>query len=244
MLDYDAEAAHYDATRGGVPRAEAAAEAVLGLVPATARTLLDIGCGTGSVTQRLNRPGLRVHGADAAHGMASIAAGRVGPRIVLADVHQLPFRSGVLDAVSAVWLLHLGRRIAPQFVVAEAARVLKPGGVFITTVDKDAAHDVGSDIDALLTPHRTGTPSDRADLIESYAARHGLAPVAEARFTGHGQGRTPLAAADAVRRGRFTSWFTLAGPPAEQLAAALAALPDPDRPRADPEYRLLALRKE
>ncbi|MFC4961762.1 class I SAM-dependent methyltransferase [Streptomyces mauvecolor] len=242
MLDYNAEAAHYDATRGGVPRAEAAADAVLRLVPDTARTLLDMGCGTGSVTQRLNRPGLRVHGADASYGMASIAAERVGRRIVLADVHRLPFRAGALDAVTAVWLLHLGR-ITPRFIVAEVARVLKPGGVFITTVDKDAAHDVGSDIDALLTPHRTGIPSDRADLIESYAARHGLTPVAEARFTGHGQGRTPLAAADAVRQGRFASWFSLTGPPAEELAAALAALPDPHRPRADPEYRLLALRK-
>lgn len=242
MPDYDVEAAHYDATRGGVPRADAAAAAVLGLVPETARTLLDIGCGTGLVTQRLNRSGLRVHGADASSGMARIAASRVGPTIVRADVAQLPFRDESLDAVSAVWLLHLAR-IASHAVVAEAARVLRPGGVFVTTVDKDAGHDVGSDIDGLLTPHRTGTPSDRADLITSYAARHGLVPVAEARFPGHGQGRTPLAAADAVRRGRFESWLSLTGRPAEQLAASLAALPDPELPRADPEYRLLALRK-
>ncbi|MFI6686738.1 class I SAM-dependent methyltransferase [Streptomyces sp. NPDC050485] len=242
MLDYDVEAARYDATRGGVPRAEAAAAAVLGLVPGTARTLLDIGCGTGLVTQRLNRPGLRVYGADASAGMARVAAARVGPRIVLADVGQLPFPVESLDAVSAVWLLHLARNTA-HLIVAEAARVLKPGGVFIATVDKDVAHDVGSDIDTLLTPHRTGTASDQAGLIESYAARHGLTPVAEAHFRGHGQGRTPLAAADTVRRGRFTSWLTLTGPPAEQLAASLAALPDPERPRADPEYRLLALRK-
>ncbi|MYS11149.1 SAM-dependent methyltransferase, partial [Streptomyces sp. SID6041] len=33
MLDYETEAAHYDRTRGGVPRAGAAAEAVLRLVP-------------------------------------------------------------------------------------------------------------------------------------------------------------------------------------------------------------------
>ncbi|HEY9332564.1 MAG TPA: SAM-dependent methyltransferase, partial [Streptomyces sp.] len=70
MLDYDDEAAVYDATRGGVPRAEAAAGAVLGLVPPAARTLLDIGCGTGIVTERIagGRPGLRVLGSDAAHG--------------------------------------------------------------------------------------------------------------------------------------------------------------------------------
>ncbi|MGW7193126.1 SAM-dependent methyltransferase, partial [Streptomyces sp. NPDC054838] len=40
MVDYDAEAEVYDATRGGAPRAEAAAAAVLGLLPPTAGTLL------------------------------------------------------------------------------------------------------------------------------------------------------------------------------------------------------------
>ncbi|MDF3143413.1 SAM-dependent methyltransferase, partial [Streptomyces sp. T21Q-yed] len=33
MLDYDKEAERYDASRGGEPRAAAAAEAVLGLLP-------------------------------------------------------------------------------------------------------------------------------------------------------------------------------------------------------------------
>ncbi|MDV9176533.1 SAM-dependent methyltransferase, partial [Streptomyces sp. W16] len=46
MLDYDKEADAYDATRGGEPRAAAAAEAVLGLVPQDARALLDVACGT------------------------------------------------------------------------------------------------------------------------------------------------------------------------------------------------------
>ncbi|NEB75714.1 SAM-dependent methyltransferase, partial [Streptomyces sp. SID14478] len=56
MLDYDLEAVRYDATRGGEPRARAAADALLPLVPGTARTLLDLACGTGIVTRRLTRP--------------------------------------------------------------------------------------------------------------------------------------------------------------------------------------------
>ncbi|MBX4176244.1 SAM-dependent methyltransferase, partial [Streptomyces geysiriensis] len=47
MLDYDKEAEVYDASRGGEPRAEAAARAVLSLVPPRARELLDVACGTG-----------------------------------------------------------------------------------------------------------------------------------------------------------------------------------------------------
>ncbi|NEA04846.1 SAM-dependent methyltransferase, partial [Streptomyces sp. SID10116] len=46
MLDYSQEADRYDASRGGEPRAAAAAEAVLGLLPAGTATLLDVACGT------------------------------------------------------------------------------------------------------------------------------------------------------------------------------------------------------
>ncbi|MFI1654453.1 methyltransferase domain-containing protein [Streptomyces sp. NPDC020472] len=237
VLDYEAEAAHYDRTRGGVPRAEAAAEAVLRLVPPGARTLLDLACGTGLVTERLARPGLRVYGADAAHAMVRVAAGRAPGRAVRADARRLPLPDASLDAVAAVWLLHLIPFAAD--VVAEAARVLRPGGVLVATVDKDAAHDVGSDIDAVLRPHRSAdAASDRADLITACAAAHGLDPAPGTRFTGHGQGRTPRDTARKLRAGHFASWFD--GDPAtvDTLTAALTALPDQDRPRADPRYRL------
>ncbi|WP_274563920.1 class I SAM-dependent methyltransferase [Streptomyces spiramyceticus] len=246
MLDYDAEAAQYDAIRGGVPRAEAAARAVLGLVPGRARTLLDIGCGTGIVTARLVRPGLRVLGADAAYGMARKAADRLGPgAVVLADVRRLPLPTASVDAVSAVWLLHLVRDAGDaEDTVAEAARVLRPGGVFVTTVDKDDAHDVGCDIDAVLAPYRTADAFDRTELIEAYGAEHGLTAVGEARFVGHGQGRSPLRTAEALRKGRYASRITVRGAAAEDVATALSALPDPESRRPDPTYRLLALRKE
>lgn len=237
VLDYEAEAAHYDRTRGGEPRAAAAAEAVLRLVPPGARTLLDLACGTGLVTERLTRPGLRVYGADAAHAMLRVAAGRAPGRVVRADARRLPFPDASLDAVSAVWLLHLVPFAAE--IVAEAARVLRPGGVLIATVDKDAAHDVGSDIDAVLGPHRSAeTASDRADLITRHADRHGLAPTPGTHFTGHGQGGTPRGTARKLRAGYFASWFPGDPSTVETLATALAALPDQDRPRAEPRYRL------
>ncbi|WP_333733793.1 class I SAM-dependent methyltransferase [Streptomyces sp. IBSBF 3010] len=245
MLDYNQEATVYDATRGGLPRAEAAAAAVLGLVPDTARSLLDIGCGTGLVTGQIAaaRPGLRVTGSDAAHGMAVVARQRVGA-VVLADARRLPLPDAAVDAVSAVWLLHLLREPgAVRAVVAEAARVLRPGGVFVTTVDKDAAHDVGSDIDATFAPYLVPTPADGTDLVVAHAAEHGLDVAGDAFFTGHGQGRSPVSTARGVRRGYYASRLVLPGDAAEQLVRSLAALPDQDRGRADPEYRLLAFRR-
>ncbi|MFD3332027.1 class I SAM-dependent methyltransferase [Streptomyces sp. NPDC058700] len=237
LLDYEAEAAHYDRTRGGVPRAVAAAEAVLRLVPPGARALLDLACGTGLVTERLTRPGLRVHGADAAHAMLRVAAARVPGRVVRADARRLPLPDASLDAVCAVWLLHLVPFTAE--IVAEAARVLRPGGVLIATVDKDAAHDVGSDIDEILRPHRSAAAaSDRAQLITRHAVAQGLAPASGTRFTGHGQGATPRDTVRKLRAGYFASWFDGDTAAATTIAAALTALPDQDRPRDDPRYRL------
>ncbi|MFE5808283.1 class I SAM-dependent DNA methyltransferase [Streptomyces sp. NPDC056491] len=238
LLDYDAEAEVYDATRGGTPRAEAAAVAVLGLLPANAETLLDLGCGTGIVTSRLRRPALRVLGADASHGMAS-AALRRGVPVTLADAARLPVRSGSLCAVSAVWLLHLLREpgLVPA-VIAEAARALRPGGVFLATVDKDSAHDVGSDIDAVFAAHLAPTPSDASGEVEAYAARAGLLPVGEALFTGHGQGRSPRGSAEALLAGRYASRIVPRGITAQELAARLELLPDQDVPRAEPTYRI------
>ncbi|MET9951288.1 class I SAM-dependent methyltransferase [Streptomyces sp. NPDC006339] len=237
ILDYEAEAARYDETRGGVPRAEAAADALLRLLPPGTRTVLDLACGTGLVTERLARTGLAVYGADAAHAMLRTAVGRVPGRVVRADARRLPLPDGSVDAVTAVWLLHLVP-FADE-IVAEAARVLRPGGVFVTTVDKDAAHDVGSDIDALLRPHRApGAGSDRADRVTAYAAAHGLSPAPGATFTGHGQGTTPRRTAEKLRGGYYASWFRGMAADVDALCAALAALPDQDRPRADPAYPL------
>lgn len=245
MLDYNDEAAAYDATRGGVPRAEAAAGAVLGLIPAGARSLLDIGCGTGLVTERVAacRPGLRVWGSDAALGMARVARRRIDG-VMLADARRLPLRCAAVDAVTAVWLLHLLRGDGDvRAVVAEVARVLRAGGVFVTTVDKDASHDVGSDIDELFAPYLAPTPSDATDRIIEYGAEFGLDVVGSAVFRGHGQGRTPVAAIGGLRRGYYVSRLELPGRAAERLVAALAELPGPDTRRPEPEYRLLAFRR-
>ncbi|MBC2865327.1 class I SAM-dependent methyltransferase [Streptomyces mexicanus] len=243
MLDYDKEAEQYDALRGGEPRAAAAAAAVLGLLPEDTREVLDVGCGTGIVTRRLAaaRPALRVTGVDRAAGMARRAAARLPGAVVLADSRRLPFPDGRFDAVTTVWVLHLATADA-RAVVAECARVLRPGGVYVTTVDKAASHNVGSDIDAVLADRPPSPARDAACLVAAYAAERGLLPAGQARFRGVGQGRSPRRTIADLRRG----WFVTLPPgsaAAEDFAARLAALPDQDRPRPDPVFTLRAFRK-
>ncbi|MEU6464092.1 class I SAM-dependent methyltransferase [Streptomyces sp. NPDC046976] len=245
MLDYDKEARLYDASRGGEQRAEAAADAVLDLIPDRPCRLLDLACGTGIVTRRLAaaRPATRVTGADLAAGMIHRAAARLPGAVVRADSRRLPFPGATFDAVTSIWLLHL--LTGPDdldAVLAECARVLRPGGVYVTTVDKAAAHDVGSDIEAALADRPIRPAADAADLVTEWAARHGLALAGRSAFPGVGQGRSPRSTIADLHRG----WFSMlppGDPRRETYAARLAALPDQDRPRGDPTFTLRAFRK-
>ncbi|MFI1358573.1 class I SAM-dependent methyltransferase [Streptomyces sp. NPDC020898] len=245
MLDYSQEAERYDASRGGEPRAAAAADAVLSLVPEGARRLLDVGCGTGIVTRRLAaaRAGMRVAGIDLTDAMARRAAARLPGAVVLADSRRLPLADRKLDAVTSVWLLHLAQRAEDvRAIVGECARVLRPGGVYVTTVGKGASHNVGSDIDAVLASRPWRAALDEPAVIDAHAVGHGLVPAGEARFRGRGQGRSPRRAVADLRRGWFMT-LPPGHPLADGFAARLEALPDQDRPRPDPVFTLRAFRK-
>ena len=118
----------------------------------------------------------------------------------------------------------------------------RPGGIYVTTVDKAASHNVGSDIDVVLSSRPPSPVRDAAADVESAAAAHGLLPAGQSRFTGHGQGRSPRRTIADLRRG----WFvTLApgDPLADGFATRLAHLPDQERPRPDPVFSLRSFRK-
>lgn len=63
-----------------------------------------------------------------------------GP-VVRGDATRLPVRSGSVDAVTSLWMLyHLAE---PRRAIAEAHRVLKPGGVFVAcTTRRDDSSEV------------------------------------------------------------------------------------------------------
>ncbi|GAA4457627.1 class I SAM-dependent methyltransferase [Phytohabitans houttuyneae] len=239
MLDYDREAKRYDESRGGEPRAAAAAGAVERLLPPGARLLVDVACGTGIVTTRLRRPGRTVVGVDRSTGMTAVAAARLPGAAVVGDATALPVDSGRADAVLMIWLLHLVPD--PERIVAEAARLLGPAGRLITTVDKnEGPFAVASDVAELTAPlrRRQGERPDGYRRVVAAASRHGLAPAAETAFVGAGQGRTPRQWVEHIGRDTIP-WADKAE--ADELCRALAALPDQDTPRPDPVYRVVAL---
>ena len=93
------------------------------------RRLLDLGCGTGQLADRLQRElrGTRVVGCDFSVGMLAQAARR-GRRVrwVRGDAQRLPFANGSFDAVTTTEAFHWfpDQRRA----LAECRRVLAPNG--------------------------------------------------------------------------------------------------------------------
>ena len=178
MLDYDEEAAHYDETRGGAARAQAAADAVNELLSTAMTTIVDVAGGTGTVAQRLSNTDRCIVVCDASAGMLRLASSRLPGHAVRARGTRLPIRDASVDAVTTIWLLHLLDEQAVATTIREAARVLRAGGRYLTTVDKTSAHARWSG----------GPVTDHSDDVESLAVSCGLQRIGESSFVGHGQG--------------------------------------------------------
>lgn len=103
---------------------------------APGETVLDVGCGTGSLAIRAKRrvgPAGAVFGIDASPEMLARAgrkARKAGLEIILnqAPAQTLPFPDGRFDAVLTTLVLHHLPRRAREQCGREMARVLKPGG--------------------------------------------------------------------------------------------------------------------
>lgn len=93
--------------------------------------VLDVGCGAGFLTNYLQAEGFNTVGVDTAESALRLAAARDTTRsvkYVKADIRALPFEDQSFDAVCAMDVLEHVE--PPEVVVAEAARVLRPGGTF------------------------------------------------------------------------------------------------------------------
>lgn len=132
---FDRAAGYYDDTRG-LPAAvsEQIADRMEAAAGPRAR-FLELGVGTGRIALPLQRRGRTVFGIDLSLPMLeryrakAAAEGLPRPLLVRGDAARLPVRDASVEAVVEVHVLHLIP--AWRQVLAEARRVLAPGGVLL-----------------------------------------------------------------------------------------------------------------
>ena len=153
------------------------------LLPQTGiKNLLDLGTGTGRILEFLCPRVERGTGIDLSGEMLAVAranlerAGCENCRVQQGDLYQLPFPAAAFDAITIHQVLHYLDE--PAAAIAEAARVLAPGGRLVV-------------VDFL--PHRLENLRDEhnhrrlgfaAAEIKGWFARAGLTTVDSERLTG------------------------------------------------------------
>lgn len=155
---YDAFSSTYDEgrDRGYHKLIDDQAAAIVRRV-AVGRSVLEVGCGTGLVMQRVARFAARVQGIDVSPGMLAHA------RLRGLDVHEgsataLPFADGEFDVVYSFKVLAHIDPVAPA--LAEMARVTRPGGHLVfDAYNRDSLRFLAK---RLVGPRRTSSAFDEA----------------------------------------------------------------------------------
>lgn len=123
---------------------ESMARGLLGLL--RLGDVLDLGCGDGAVAQMLAPRARAVTCLDKSERVLAAARARLGAggraknvRFELGDAQALPFPARAFDEVLALNVL--AQVDSPAKVLAEAARVLRPGGLVVVSTLAAHAHD-------------------------------------------------------------------------------------------------------
>jgi ubiquinone/menaquinone biosynthesis C-methylase UbiE len=124
-------------------RRRAAALGAIAPEVASARAVLDLGCGPGALLRDLaaSAPETRLVGADLSPEMLAQARSRLGARasFVRADANALPFKPASWDLVLCSHVLQFVGDL-PQCVTG-IARCLRAGGVLVTTVEDSSMRE-------------------------------------------------------------------------------------------------------
>jgi len=223
---FDRAAGFYDATRGfppGVENRVAAAFVAAGRLGPASR-VLEVGIGTGRIALPLARRVGRVVGVDRSLPMLEKLVEKRGTLAVdgvRADATRLPFADASVEAAVAVHVFHLipGWRA----VLAELARVLRPGGLLLHGGDDHARGEAWrrwrARTESQFGVVNVGVPRAR---IERFLEEEGWRPagVERVRFVRRARPREMLA----LIEGRI--WSLTWRMNDAQLAEAAAALRD------------------
>ena len=179
---FRAKGADWDEMRALELPAAAVEATLLSILPLDIGKLLDIGTGTGRLLEVL-APRLRQGlGIDASKQMLALARARLSRpdlahcAVRLADMYRLPLTDATFDVALLHMVLHYAE--TPETVLAEAARILAPGGTLLVI---DLAAHTRTDLSQPLA-HRWPGFSD--DTLHRLMVGAGLNPGARLAIPG------------------------------------------------------------
>lgn len=135
-------------------------EAAAWSVPDAARTVVDLGAGTGKLTRALRAPGREVVAVEPSAGMrAEFARVLPGVRVLAGTGESIPLPDASADAVVCAQAWHW---VDPGRAVPEAARVLRPGGrLALVWNSRDVSVPWVAELDRILRDHAAAPGEDR-----------------------------------------------------------------------------------
>lgn len=133
MNQYNREAFRYDSSKACQFALSSYPYVFNTLMPIKFDSILDIGCGTGTLLRKVlnERPQVKACGLDLSQEMLNIARGKLPKRVQLTwgEAEVLPYSDQMFDIVIIVDSLRFFEN--PERAVKESYRVLKPGGKLI-----------------------------------------------------------------------------------------------------------------
>jgi ubiquinone/menaquinone biosynthesis C-methylase UbiE len=223
-VSFDRCAARYDELRPVDERWWESYEAIVAAGDLRAKRILEVGCGTGRLSEALEQRALaRVWAVDASGEMVARAKS-LGVNARVARAEALPFKAGWFDAVVMRMVVHLVDR---GRAFAEAARVLRPEGVLVIATEDPASFDevwFATYFPSVPELERSRFPGEEAlwrELAEAGLPNVEVTRLAQARTI------TRERALDVFRSKAYSTFELL--PPAEYdsgIALAEAELPD------------------
>ncbi len=236
---FDQAVEYYDQTRGFPP----------GIEPDIARLfieaggltshsrLLEVGVGTGRIALPLAPHVESITGLDLSLPMMLKLVGKrtTEPiRLVQADATQLPFKSAVFDAVTAVHFFHL----VPTWreVLTELKRVLRPDGLLLHGWNhRDADNELDAVWKEAVGTSRGGDIGVSFDQRVSFLPENGWAEVGEERSVAFTTSQSPQQYIDALRSRRWSQTWRMSDEQLNKSAGVIEAYisehyPDPSVP--------------
>jgi SAM-dependent methyltransferase len=161
---FDEVAAEYDEFRRGYPAELVDVAMERGGLAAGSR-VLEVGCGTGKLTERLVGRGLRIDAVDPGAAMLDMARRRLGSSddvtFHLAPFEEVELPADTFDALFSATAFHW---VDPNVGWAKAARLLRSGGLLAllahTVVRTERSADADEEFQALVRMHAPEVAAD------------------------------------------------------------------------------------